>query len=331
MAKDKAAATFACVGDVEVGGCVSALLADAGFVEERASQADAVFSYHANLPALEDAYYDSEGLLQVTKPGAILVDLSPATASFARELNAVALVNDRLTVDAPLVVRAVVAPDAFADAENLGIVAGADEAVFRRVEPMLSAIACQVSLMGGPGAGQCAKVATTLASAAALVGIVEAYASLGSNQLAVDGERLAGFWASCGLTTPAQEAFVSALAGDSFEGRFTLEHLMGELAAALSSVDDGDLILPQAEAGFRLMELLALVGGVERNPAALKLVFSDEETSARNGLDWSRAEGAYEGHGCDCGHDHGEGGCSCGHHHDHGDDAPSGYVSFSSN
>ena len=85
---------------------------------------------------------------------------------------------------------------------------------------------------------------------------------------------------------------------------------MGELAAALACVDDGDAILPQAEACFRLMELLAMVGGVTYSPAALKLVFTDEETSKKYGLDWSRAEGAYdhgyddsEVHECTCGYE----------------------------
>lgn len=65
------------------------------------------------------------------------------------------------------------------------------------------------------------------------------------------------------MLTPAQEAFIEAMEQDELEGTsFTLEHLMGELAAALACVDDGDAILPQAEACFRLMELLAMVGGV---------------------------------------------------------------------
>ena len=49
-----------------------------------------------------------KGLLQDTKEGALLVDLSPTTPSFARELYAVARVNERNTLDAPLVVRNIV-------------------------------------------------------------------------------------------------------------------------------------------------------------------------------------------------------------------------------
>ena len=102
---------------------------------------------------------------------------------------------------------------------------------------------------------------------------------------------------------------------------------MAEATAALSSLEDEEMILPQAEACYRLMELLALVGGIDLDPAGLKLVFADEETTNRYGLDWSRADGAFEGcdygcededgeeHECECGHDpHEEHEC-CGKHH----------------
>ena len=54
-----------------------------------------------------------------------------------------------------------------------------------------------------------------------------------------------------------------------------------------------------------------MVGGAAYNPAALALIFDDEEAAQKFGLDWSRAAGAYEDHDhhahdhdCDCGHDH---------------------------
>ena len=206
---------------------------------------------------------------------------------------------------------------------------------------MLRAIAAKVMWMGKSGCGQAAKVALTLTSAAALVGIVEAYSSLKSSEIqeaAVDQEDYLDVVLALRMLTPAQEAFIEAMEQDEFEGTsFTLEHFMGELAAALACVDDGDAILPQAEACFRLMELLAMVGGVTYSPAALKLVFADEETSKKYGLDWSRAEGAYdhgydddsEGHECTCGEDDE---CDCGHHHHHhGSQSGSSYISFSSN
>ncbi len=310
--------SFVFVGDVEVGKRLSSLLVQAGFSAARdVSSAQVVFTYCSNMPALEDVYYDSEGLLQTAAAEAIFIDLSPATPTFARELYAIARVNNCFVLDAPLVVRNIVGSDVFGSASNIGVLVGGDAEVFDRVQPLLDSIATQVLYLGGSGAGQTAKCASTLQSAATLVGLVEAHAALCSSEVDVNGTDLGAFMVEFGAITPSQQAFLDAVQSKEFEGSFSLEYLMGEVAAALAAVDDSDIVLLQAEAGFRLMELLAMVGGISYNPAALQLVFADEETSQKYGLDWSRAEGAYE-HDHD--HDHE---CSCDHDHDCED--PRGY------
>lgn len=335
--------TYHVVGEPEVKKRLEASLAASGFAPAQAGDADVVFTYCVGMTALEDAYYDSKGLLQSTKKDVILIDLSPATVSFAQELCAMGSVSERHVLDAPLVVRNMVAPDAFAHVDNLGMVVGGAEEVFRRAEPMLRALARRVMWMGKAGSGQSAKIGVTLTTAASLIGLVESCASFAASEAEVDSEDYLDFALSMGVLTPAQEAFLQAMEEDNFENAsFTVEYLMAELAAALTSVDDGDLILPHAEAAFRLMELLAMVGGVSFGPAALKLVFADEETGKKYHLDWAAAEGAYE-HDCDCDHDDPDHECMCGHDHDdpeheccgghhHGHNhGQSGFIGFSSN
>lgn len=322
---------FAFAGNERVGAGVSGLLEAAGFGATDLNRADVVFTYCTSVAALEDLYYDTEGLLRGTKEGAFLIDLSPSTVTFARELDAVACVNGRVAIDAPLVVANKVHEDAFADRANLGIVAGCrEDADYKAVKPLLDAIAHRVMWMGHAGAGQKAKVALTLQSAATLVGAVEAQVALDAigHDVRVMAEDVADFMSDMGEASPAQNAFAQALIDEEYDAPFTVEHLMGEAAAALSSLEDDELILPQAEACYRLMELLALVGGIDYSPAAIKLVFSDEETSKRYGLDWSRAEDAFgegcgcgcegDDHECECGHDPHEDHECCGKHHHHG-------------
>lgn len=331
--------TFSFEGEPDVGSHIKEFLSAAGFTSAPTTEADVVFTYCVSESALEDTYYDSKGILQTAKKDVVLVDLSPSTVSFAQELCAMGSVSEKHVLDAPLVVQNIVSSQAFSDSLNLAMVVGGSEEVFKRVEPMLRSIATKVLWMGKAGCGQATKVALTLSSAAALVGIVEACASLKSSEAqeaSVSEEDYLDVALSLRALTPAQESFIQAMEDEEFkDASFTIEHLMGELAAALACVDDGDVILPQAEAGFRLMELLALVGGVAYNPAALKLVFADEETSKKYGLDWSRAEGAYEhDHECDCDDPDqcscDDDGCDCGHHHGH-HGGSSSYISFSSN
>lgn len=323
--------SFYFAGEPEVGACLEASLKVAGFVPAKLSESDVVFTYCISESSLEDLYYDASGVLQKSKKDAILVDLSPSTVSFAQELCAMGSVGEKHVLDAPLVVRDILSPEAFSHPEGLGVLVGGAEKIYKRVEPMLRAVARRVLWVGRSGCGQSAKIALTLSSAASLVGLVEAITSLKISKTDFDIEDYLDVAQSFSALTPAQEEFVQALGEDECDrSAFTIEYMMGELSAALTSVDDDDLILPQAEAGFRLMELLAIVGGATLPPAALKLVFADEETGKKYNLDWSRAEGAYDHdeHACDCDDDC-EGDCDCGHHHGHSD--ATGLISFSSN
>lgn len=301
--------TFVFVGDTNIGSRISQSLVDGGFSSAASlSDADVVFTYYETQQGLEDLYFDSAGLMQDTKEGVLLVDLSPTTPSFARELYAVASVNDRSTLDAPLVVRDIVDEDAFASKDNLIMFVGGEETNFDQVKGMLHAIARHVLYLGDAGAGQEAKIMATLQRASALIGVIESYATFKNAEVSYDAEEVMDTLISAGCVSPVNITYVDAIRNKEFAGSYSVEILMAELVAALSAADDKDHVLPQAEAGFRLLELLAMVGGAAYNPAALALIFEDEKAAERFGLDWSRAAGAYEEHNhdhdCDCGHDH---------------------------
>ena len=149
-----------------------------------------VFTYYETQQGLEDLYFDSKGLLQDTKEGALLVDLSPTTPSFARELYAVARVNERNTLDAPLVVRNIVEEDAFASCDNLMIFVGGEEESYEEAKPMLHAIARHVLYLGEAGCGQSAKVMATLQRASALIGVIESYATYINGDVRFDWEEV---------------------------------------------------------------------------------------------------------------------------------------------
>ena len=101
---------------------------------------------------------------------------------------------------------------------------------------------------------------------------------------------------------------------------------MAELSAALTAADDVDLILPQAEACLHLLELLVVIGGADKAPSALALVYGEEAACAENGLDWTRAEQAYAseeaGEDYDYDDDGGDG---------DGGDFPGGFGAYSAN
>ena len=217
--------------------------------------------------------------------------------------------------------------DAFGDRDNLVCFVGGDEEAVAEARPVLEAIAGTVQETGGAGSAQLARAAYTLQTTAQVISAVEAdalYRAVRRSSASLDQatERV-------GAATPVAEQVLAAVNTGRFDGTYTVEMFMAELSAALTAADDVDLILPQAEACLHLLELLAVIGGSDKAPAALALVYGEEKTCAEQGLDWTRAEQAYgdvaEGFDDldDDGHDHG---------HDHGSfgDYP-GYGAYSAN
>lgn len=170
------AKSYAYVGAPSFIGAVEGRLADAGFsrVSDVAS-ADIVVTFATSGSALEDLYFGDEGLVTTAAPGSTLVDLSAATPNFAREINAVATVNDLVMVEAPATVRSLVAADAFARENLLGPVATEAE-LTDEVRWLLDAIFGEVVEVGAPGRAQLLRNTHTLPLAADLVSAIEAVA-----------------------------------------------------------------------------------------------------------------------------------------------------------
>lgn len=302
--------TFAFFGNAAVGGAVERLAANAGWQRvEGLEDVAAVVTYCTNQQMLEDAYFDEGGLVQAVHPGTLLIDLSPSTPGFARELSAVAMVSDLRPVEAPIAVVDLTWEDAFSRPDNMiCFVAGEEDAVADAM-PLLRAIAGEVLEEGPLGSAQLARAARTVQQVAALISAAEAQALCHAVRKAASAGNLAP-----NAPHPigdVSQTYLQAILEERFAGTYTLEMMMGELAAALMAADDADLIMPQTEACMHLLELLAVIGGSDKSPVALSLVYGEEEACADNGLDWTRAEHFYSEEG---------GAEGVLHEHHHGDD-----------
>ena len=285
--------TYAFVGNEAVGTAIEGGLAGAGFSRvEDVVRADAVITYCASQEALEDAYFESDGLMQRVRPGTLLVDLSPSTPTFARELEAVATVSDLAFVEAPIAVADPTRADAFSDPANLACcIAGEEDAVAAAL-PLVESFAAAVHVIGGSGSAQVAKAAFTVQHVSQIVSAIEAEALRRAVRFASAGTG-ANVEGPARAQSEVGERVIAAALAERFGSAYTVEFLMGDLAAALATADDADLILPQAEACQHLFELLSVIGGADMSPAALSLVYGEEADCARNGLDWTRAEEAF--------------------------------------
>ena len=286
-----------------------------------------VITYCTHASAVEDAYFDDEGIIKCARRNALLIDLSASSPSLSREISAVATVNDLRCVEAPLAVLDAAAPDAFSDNANIACYASGEADDVLAAREVLDKLAGFVKYTGASGTAQLAKAMHTTQACAQFMGIVEAdalrtaveksHASIKSS--GTDIEPLSS------ISAHALEAIDSK----RYEGTYTVEMIMADVVAAMTTADDAEIILPQLEATMNILEVLAVIGGADLSPTALALIYRDEDESAKAGLDWTRAENLFlreEVHD----HDHGESGFDFDDYDDYDDfdDFENGFQSF---
>ena len=98
----------------------------------------------------------------------MFIDNTTASASVARELNAMAVARDISFLDAPV-------SGGQAGAKNgvLAVMVGGDEAVFRQARPMMEHYGRQVTLVGPSSAGQLPKMVNQICIAGLVQGLAE--------------------------------------------------------------------------------------------------------------------------------------------------------------
>jgi 3-hydroxyisobutyrate dehydrogenase len=106
--------------------------------------------------------------LPAMAPGGVVVDHTTTSAVVAREMAGLAAKDGRGFVDAP-----VSGGQAGAEAGQLTIMCGGDEAAFRKAEPVIGIYAKAVRLMGGPGSGQLTKMVNQICIAGVVQGLAE--------------------------------------------------------------------------------------------------------------------------------------------------------------
>ncbi|MFN0182453.1 MAG: NAD(P)-dependent oxidoreductase [Aquabacterium sp.] len=136
-----------------------------------AEGAEFVFICVGNDDDLRSVTLGAEGALAGCSRGAVLVDHTTASAEVARELAATALAREVAFVDAPV-------SGGQAGAVNglLTVMCGGDSTPFEAMKPVAMAYARAVTLLGGHGSGQLAKMVNQICIASLVQGLSEGIA-----------------------------------------------------------------------------------------------------------------------------------------------------------
>lgn len=138
---------------------------------EAAAGADYVFACVGNDDDLRSVTLGSDGAFAGMQAGSVFIDHTTDSALVARELSQAAGHQGLAFLDAPV-------SGGQSGAENgvLTVMVGGDPTVFERARLVMSAYARAVTLIGGPGAGQLAKMVNQVCIAGIVQGLSEAIA-----------------------------------------------------------------------------------------------------------------------------------------------------------
>ena len=136
-----------------------------------AAGAEIVLACVGNDDDLRQVVLGEHGAFAGMAPGAVFVDHTTASATVARELDALARSRGLHFIDAP-----VSGGQAGAQNGQLTVMCGGDPAAFERVRPVAMAFSRAFTLMGPSGAGQLTKMVNQICIAGLVQGLSEAIA-----------------------------------------------------------------------------------------------------------------------------------------------------------
>lgn len=229
---------------------------------EAAERSEIVILMVPDTPDVEDALFGPDGVADGLRPGSLVIDMSSisptATVGFAQRIEK--LGGDYL--DAPVSGGEIGAREA-----TLTIMVGGRPEVFDRARPIFETLGRNITLIGGSGSGQTAKVANQIVVGLTIEAVAEAlmFARAAGADPAVVREALMGGFASSRVLEVHGERMVR----ETFEPGFRIRLHRKDLGLAVQTAADLDLALPNTAATQQLMNAAIADGDGDLDHSAL--------------------------------------------------------------
>ncbi|MFZ9347016.1 MAG: 2-hydroxy-3-oxopropionate reductase [Burkholderiaceae bacterium] len=222
--------------------------------QEVAEKADIIITMVPDTPDVEKVLFSDHGIAKGISKGKVVVDMSSispiTTKEFAQKINALGAEY----LDAPVSGGEVGAKNA-----ALTIMVGGSEATFNRVKPLFELMGKNITLVGGNGDGQTAKVANQIIVALNIEAVSEALlfaAKAGADPAKVRQALMGGFAASRIL-----EVHGERMINRTFNPGFRIELHQKDLNLALQSARAMGVSLPNTATAQELFNACAAHGG----------------------------------------------------------------------
>src|SRR4051812_42542019 len=219
-----------------------------------AERSDVVITMLPDTPDVEAVVFGAHGIAEGLNPGKILIDMS-STSPLGTKPSARRLAGKGCEwLDAP-----VSGGDVGARNATLSIMVGGSAAAFDRVRPVLELMGKNITLVGGPGDGQTAKVANQIIVALTIEAVAEAllFASKAGADPARVRHALMGGFASSRILEVHGERMVAR----TFDPGFRIELHQKDLNLALTTARALGVSLPNTATAQELFNACSAHGG----------------------------------------------------------------------
>ena len=221
---------------------------------EVAQKADIIFTMLPDTPDVEKVLFGEHGVATSLTKGKIVVDMSSispiATKAFAQKIAALGCEYLDATVSGGQV-----------GAKNaaLTIMVGGHEATFEKVKPLFELMGKNITLVGGNGDGQTAKVANQIIVALNIEAVAEAllFAARNGADPAKVREALMGGFAASRILEVHGERMIKR----TFDPGFRIELHQKDLNLALSAARELGMSLPHTASAQQLFSSCVAQGG----------------------------------------------------------------------
>lgn len=206
-----------------------------------AKEAEVVLTCVGNDQDLRQVYLGEQGVFAQAAPGTVFVDHTTASAEVAEELYQTAQTQGFDFLDGPV-------SGGQAGAENgvLTVMVGGDANVLESVRPVLDCYAKAVTLLGGPGKGQIAKMVNQILIGGILSGLSEGISF--AQKAGLDIETLVNTLKFGAAGSWQLENRGETMAADQFDFGFAIEWMHKDLGLCLDQAAVMSLSLPLTKA-----------------------------------------------------------------------------------
>jgi 3-hydroxyisobutyrate dehydrogenase-like beta-hydroxyacid dehydrogenase len=228
---------------------------------EAAREVEVVWMCVSDTPAVEQVLFGTNGVEQSLTSGMVIVDsstISPsATLHFCERVRAKGVDY----VDAPVTGSKIGAENA-----SLIFIAGGEEAVIERLQPLFRAMGKQVFRMGGPSKGQAAKLAMNLQIALIYEGFAEALTL--ATKLGVNAETLLPVVQASMIRSGVVDYKAPFILNRDFSPNFPLRLMHKDIHLALDAAREARVKLPGLETVEEIYDLASEEGQQDLDYAA---------------------------------------------------------------